>query len=445
MARVAGLLLGAQVGVGSGIPDQLVKMGVSCQPRPESDPRGRDLDLPRPEWFHRAKASRQVGRPRVGRGSLGGGTMARVLVLVATRKGAWLFRGDGARRAWRVDGPHFLGHVLNHLVLDPRDRRTLLAAAKTGHLGPTVFRSTDLGRTWKEAARPPAFAEGRRPRRRPHLLAHPGPRVRARRLVRRHLAAGPLPLRGRRRHLGAVLLVNDDPQYRKWMGTVQDGTPDGPKLHSILVDPRDPAHLYFAMSSGGVHESLDGGQTWAPLVAGMEVVEGFDAGRPDVPRPALRPALPEQPRPPLPAEPLRHLPDRPAVERVGAHREEHAEAGGRHRLPDGGAPARRRHGVGLPDGRHDGLAAHEPRRQARGLRDAQRRPDLAAPRRRPARAPGVVDGQAAGDGGGRAEPVGLYFGTTSGELWASRDEGRRWSCIARHLPEIYAVEAAELA
>jgi photosystem II stability/assembly factor-like uncharacterized protein len=41
------------------------------------------------------------------------------------------------------------------------------------------------------------------------------------------------------------------------------------------------------------------------------------------------------------------------------------------------------------------------------------------------------------------DPVGLYFGTTSGELWASRDEGKRWTCMARHLPEIYAVEAAE--
>jgi len=39
------------------------------------------------------------------------------------------------------------------------------------------------------------------------------------------------------------------------------------------------------------------------------------------------------------------------------------------------------------------------------------------------------------------DPVGLYFGTTSGELWSSRDEGRRWTCIAAHLPEIYAVEA----
>jgi len=29
-------------------------------------------------------------------------------------------------------------------------------------------------------------------------------------------------------------------------------------------------------------------------------------------------------------------------------------------------------------------------------------------------------------------------------VWASRNEGARWACIARHLPHIYAVEAAEL-
>mgnify|MGYP003444317781 CR=1 FL=1 len=82
----------------------------------------------------------------------------RVTVLVATRKGAWLFQGDAKRRAWVADGPHFLGHNISHVQLDPRDGRTLLAAAKTGHLGPTIFRSTDFGRSWKEAAQPPAFA-----------------------------------------------------------------------------------------------------------------------------------------------------------------------------------------------------------------------------------------------------------------------------------------------
>jgi photosystem II stability/assembly factor-like uncharacterized protein len=39
------------------------------------------------------------------------------------------------------------------------------------------------------------------------------------------------------------------------------------------------------------------------------------------------------------------------------------------------------------------------------------------------------------------DPVGIYLGTTSGEVWASRDEGKSFRAIARHLPEIYAVEA----
>ena len=56
-------------------------------------------------------------------------TPKRRLVLVATRKGAWLLHGDSTRKSWRVDGPHFLGHIISHLVLDPRDGRTLLAAA----------------------------------------------------------------------------------------------------------------------------------------------------------------------------------------------------------------------------------------------------------------------------------------------------------------------------
>jgi hypothetical protein len=39
------------------------------------------------------------------------------------------------------------------------------------------------------------------------------------------------------------------------------------------------------------------------------------------------------------------------------------------------------------------------------------------------------------------DPAGIYFGTTSGEVWGSRDEGRTWRCLARHLPQIQAVEA----
>ena len=41
------------------------------------------------------------------------------------------------------------------------------------------------------------------------------------------------------------------------------------------------------------------------------------------------------------------------------------------------------------------------------------------------------------------KPVGLYLGTTGGEVWASTNEGARFTQIAAHLPEIYSLEAVE--
>ncbi len=371
----------------------------------------------------------------------------RQLVLVATRKGAWLYHGDAARRGWRVDGPHFLGHIVSHLVLDPRDGRTLLAAAKTGHLGPTEFRSTDLGRTWKEATRPPAFAKvpaGETGRAVDHTFwltpgraAEPGTWY-----------AGTSPQGLFRSADGGASWdpfsgINDDPQYRKWMGTVQDGTPDGPKLHSIIVDPRDPAHLYFAMSGGGVHESVDGGRTFSPIVKGLEVVEGFDAANISFHDPhcvRLSPSNPDR------LYQQNHCGiyrlDRPSNEwvRIGKNMPK--------RVGDVGFPLvvhpRDAETVWVfpmdaqtvwPRTSPDGIPAVYVTRN--GGKTWQRL-DSGMPERQ---AWWTVKRQAMT--ADAHDPVGLYFGTTSGELWASRDEGRRWTCIARHLPEIYAVEAAE--
>jgi photosystem II stability/assembly factor-like uncharacterized protein len=372
----------------------------------------------------------------------------RVLLLVGTRKGAWLFRGDPARRSWRADGPHFLGHIVNHMVLDPRDGRTLLAAAKTGHLGPTVFRSSDRGRSWKEAARPPAFAKSADGSGRavdhtfclaPAHASEPGVWY-----------AGTSPQGLFRSADGGVTWepfssINDDPQYRKWMGTVQDGTPDGPKLHSILVDPRDPRHLYFAMSGGGVHESRDGGRTFAPLVTGLEVVEGFDASDVTFHDPhcvRLCPSNPDR------LYQQNHCGvyrlDRPSSEwvRIGRSMPRRTgdigfplvvhprDAGTAWMLPMDGTTV-------WPRTSPDGMPSVYVTRNAG---KSWQRLDKGFPR---SQAWWTVKRQAMTSDA--RDPLGLYFGTTSGELWASRDEGRGWRCIARHLPEIYSVEAAEIA
>jgi photosystem II stability/assembly factor-like uncharacterized protein len=373
----------------------------------------------------------------------------RLVLLVATRKGAWLFHGDAQRNAWTVDGPHFLGHNISHVQLDPRDGRTLLAAAKTGHLGPTVFRSTDLGATWKEASQPPAFGKpvNSLPAR---TVDHSFWLTPGHASERDTWYAGTSPQGLFRSEDGGVSWmpfssINDDPQYREWMGTVQDGTPDGPKLHSIIVDPRNAAHLYFAMSGGGVHESTDAGRNWSTLVKGLEVVGGFDPSTITFHDPhcvRLCPSNPDR------LYQQNHCGiyrlDRPGNEWVRIGRKMPKRVGDIgfpmvvHPRDDDTAWVFPMDGTDVwprtsPQGRPAAYGTHNGgktwQRLDTGLPDSQawwtvKRQAMTA------------DAQ---------DPVGLYFGTTSGELWASRDEGARWSCIAQHLPEVYAVEVATLA
>ena len=392
--------------------------------------------------------SRSAGKTKQAKRATGAPKPRAVLMLVATRKGAWLYRGDPARKTWRADGPHFLGHTISHLVLDPRDRRTLLAAAKTGHLGPTIFRSTDLGRTWKEAARPPAFpkaAEGEKGRAVDHTFwLTPG-----------HASepdawyAGTSPHGLFRSEDGGVTWdplsgLNDNPQYRAWMGGPQDGTPDGPKLHSIIVDPRDAAHLYLGMSSGGVHESLDRGRSWTPIVQGLEVVEGFDAANLAFHDPHCVRLCPSNPD-------RLYQQNHCGIYRLDRPSQQWARIG--NSMP------KRVGDIGFPMVVHprdadtawvfpmDGTTVW-PRTSPDGVPcvymtrnggTSWRRLAVGLPK---AQAWWTVKRQAMT--ADAEDPIGLYFGTTSGELWMSRDEGRRWNCIARHLPEIYAVETAEL-
>src|SRR5262249_30690043 len=46
-------------------------------------------------------------------------------------------------------------------------------------------------------------------------------------------------------------------------------TPGGAITHSILVDPRDPTHVYVSLSGGGTFESTDEGATWHPMNRGV--------------------------------------------------------------------------------------------------------------------------------------------------------------------------------
>jgi len=366
------------------------------------------------------------------------------VLLVGTRKGAWMLSADATRTSWQVSGPMFLGHIVQHMVLDPRDRTTILLAMRTGHLGPTVFRSTDLGRSWTEASRPPAFASGDRLKRSLNAVFWLSPGHATEPDV---WYAGGSPQGLFRTGDGGdtwepVSGWNDHELWETWAEWPDEGTPDGSMVHSVIVDPRDRAHLYIGLSGGGVFESRDAGGDWIPLNAGCEA-----SFMPD--------PFPEFGHDPhcVRLHPLR--PDR-------LYQQNHC---GIYRME-------------RPDGRWIRIGDNMPRDVGDigfPIELHPRDPDTAWvfpmdgtdvwPRTSPDGQPAVYVTQDAGAswtrlGAGLPErawftvkrqamtvdtgdPVGVYFGTTSGEIWASADEGNSWACIAEHLPEIYAVEHAD--
>jgi photosystem II stability/assembly factor-like uncharacterized protein len=370
---------------------------------------------------------------------------AALAILVGTRKGAFVLTADKSRGGWAMHGPHFFGQIVNHMVLDPRDGRTLVAAVRAGHLGPTVFRSTDFGATWKEAARPPAFpkaAEGAKGESVSHVFwLTPGPAG-----VPGTWYAGTSPpalfiSRDGGDTWDGVAGFNAHPDRRKWIGDGQDAPPDGATLHSINVDPFDARHLYVGASSGGVFESRDAGATWKPLNRGCaadflpdpQAEYGHDPHCLRV-HPKVRDVVYQQNHCGI------YRLDRPASRwiRIGDNM---PRAVGDIGFPmvlhprdpqrawvfpmDGTTVWPRVSVAGKPAayGTRDGGASWT--RLAKGLPAAQgwftvKRQAMCA------------DDQ---------DPVGLYFGTTSGEVWASFDEGANWHCLVLHLPHIYSLES----
>lgn len=380
-------------------------------------------------------------------------------LIVSTRKGVFFLQTDADRAKWHLSGPVFLGHIVNHAVLDPRNGRTLLAAARTGHLGPTIFRSEDAGRTWSESLKPPAFDKAP-PGEKGRVMSHtfwlaPG-----------HASepdvwfAGSSPQalwtsQDGGRSWESVHGFNDHPEYETRTEDPQAGTPDGPILHSIQIDPRDANHMYFGLSGGGVWETKDHGESWNPLNLGMATAnadpetDGMETAYGDLAWAEVGP----QHDPHC----VRLHPANPDIlyqqNHCGIYRIERPgttwDRIGRNMPADVGD-------IGFVVGVHprdvnvcwvfpmDGTDVW-PRTSPDGRPAVFRTRDAGVHWERldqglPERGWFTVKRQAM-DVDDR-DPAGVFFGTTSGEVWGSIDEGDSWHCLAAHLPEIYAVEAA---
>ncbi|HEX7970014.1 MAG TPA: sialidase family protein [Stellaceae bacterium] len=351
----------------------------------------------------------------------------RVLVLVGTKKGAFILEGDAARRSWELRGPFCETWPMNHVIADPVSG-TIYGGGGNAWFGPAVWKSTDLGASWTHSSEGLAYEAGAEPIKSVWSVAP----------AAGTLYAGVEPAGLFRSDDGArswrhIAGLRNHPSRPKW----QPGG-GGLILHSLVPHPSDARQLWVAISTAGVFHTADGGETWEARNRGT---------RADY--------LPPQERYPEYGQCVHCLvmapgkPDR-------LYQQNHC---GMYRSDDGG---RRWESIeaGLPSTFGFPAAVH-PRDPAtlyllplNGDIAGRYVPDAKAAvwRTRDAGASwealreglpqnnaffGVLRQAMTTD---PLAPAGIYFGTSSGTVYASADEGGTWQAIAQHLPTILSVE-----
>lgn len=394
------------------------------------------------------QAKHKLRVPRAKRGRVG--------IFVGTRKGAFLLGCNSERKDWRVKATHALGQVVHHGVSDPRAPKHVLMTCLDAERGAFLQGSDDGGRTFSEFAKPPAFAlpaNGLHERKLHHVFwLSPGHAQEPGVWYAGTSPAGLFRSRNGGRTWRPVAGLNQHPQFDEWTGGAADSTPDGPTCHSVRVDPCDAHHLYVALSPGGVFESNNAGRTWSPLNHGtvrsfeeLKRHESHEAGAPEV--------FHEYGQDP-------HL---LAVSPTNPDRLWQQNRTGVYRIDQPGG-SWQRVGAQLPAVIGDSgfaLLAHprDPDTAWVFPHDSTSTWTRTAPEGRPAlyrTSDGGHSWQRQDRGFPREhafwsvkrqalahdahDPLGLYLGTSQGEVWGSFNQGRSWRCLVSHLPEIYSLE-----
>lgn len=197
-------------------------------------------------------------------------------LLIATRKGLFdVVRGPSG---WRIVSVWFLGDAVSIVLPDRRDGR-LYAAIGHGHFGVKLHRSDDGGKSWAEVAAPayPPPLEGVEPficpfRKTPipnslELIwaLEPGGERESGVLWCGTVPGGLFRSRDRGQSWEIMASLWHNEARREWAG----GGLDWPGIHSVCVDPRDPRRVSVGISCGGVWQTTDGGATWQCRATGM--------------------------------------------------------------------------------------------------------------------------------------------------------------------------------
>jgi len=370
--------------------------------------------------------------------------MSGVRVLVGTRKGAFVLTSDGTRKEWDISGPHFAGWEIYHVAGSPAEPNRLYASQTSGWFGQVIQRSDDGGLTWEPQGSKfvydgdvgthqwydgtPRTWEFTR-------VWHLEPSLTDPDTVYAGVEDAALF-----RSVDGAQTWHELPGLRGHdTGAAWAPGAGGMCLHTIILDPSDPARMYAAISAAGAFRSDDAGTTWRPINRGLRS-EGIPV--PDaevghcVHRIAMHPARPEvlfmqkhwdvmrsDDRGDSWHEVSGNLPtDFGFPIDVHAHEPETVyvvpiTSDSEHFPPDGRLRVYRSRTGG---NEWEGLTAGLPQKDCyvNVLRDAM-----------------AVDS---------LDSCGVYFGTTGGQVYASADAGDSWSPIVRDLPAVLSVEVQTL-
>jgi photosystem II stability/assembly factor-like uncharacterized protein len=370
--------------------------------------------------------------------------MSKVRVLVGTRKGAFVLTSDGNRKDWAIDGPHFPGWEIYHLKGSPSDPNRIYASQSSGWFGQQIQRSDDGGKSWEPMGNEfvydgiPGTHQWYDGTQHPWKFArvwHLEPSLNDPDTVYAGVEDAALfrstdgaknweELSGLRGH-------NSGPSWQPGAG--------GMCLHTILLDPSDPARIFVAISAAGAFRSDDAGTTWQPINKGLRsefIPDPNAAVGHCVHRIAMHPS-------------------RPNVLFMQKHWDvmRSDDAGDTWTEVSGNLPS----DFGFPIDVH----AHEPETiyvvpitsdshhfppdgKLRVYRSRSGGNEWEALTKGLPQADCYVNVLRDAMAVDSLESCGVYFGTTGGQVYASADSGNTWDAIACHLPAVCSVEVQTL-
>jgi len=393
--------------------------------------------------------------------------MSKVRVLVGTRKGAFNLTSDGARKRWKVSGPHFAGWEIYHMKGSPVDPDRIYASQTSDWFGQLIQRSDDGGKTWntpdssaEELKGPDGMPKGESN----NFVYDTTPETGKPLTTHQWYDGTQHPWQFKRVwHLEPSL---DDPDHiyagvedaalfeskdggKSWHELAGlRGSDTGPKwqpgaggmcLHTILIDPGNPKRISIAISAAGAFRTDDGGTSWKPINRGLHsqyIPDPTAEVGHCVHRMALHPSRPN----------TLFMQKHWDVMRTD-------DAGDSWKEVSGNLPT----DFGFPIDVH----AHEPETiYVVPIKSDSEHYPLKGRLRVYRSRTGGNDWEAMTKGLPQRncyvnvlrdamsvdslEPCGVYFGTTGGQVYASADAGNNWKPIVRDLPAVLSVEVQTL-